>query len=253
MHAFDTRELDVGRRGGSRDEGHRPAVSTNGGGDPLDGHGHVVHDLLYVDDTEVVIGNKSQRPPALASPAIEDDRPGLRDCEGATGQSSFDPVQSARLEAALFDEFDSAWKPRTRETLGHTEPRDASLPAALRYSASDAFASDARDSGVVGGSPRAEPLDDLDVLALSVCAWDANGITSFVRRDVSKGRPDSSEDLVSSTHCVCRRRRKALGAAGGRSRPANHAPSPGTYRVRPPRSNSCATRRASRWLLESRR
>ena len=61
--------------------------------EPGDGLGDEADDLVLADDAEVIVGQERERPPPLAGAAVEDDRPGLGDPQGAAGQDAV-----ARLE-----------------------------------------------------------------------------------------------------------------------------------------------------------
>ena len=71
-------EIQVRGRPGS------PADSPERG----DGLGDDPDDLVLADHAEVIVGQERQGPPPLARPAVEDDRPGLGDPQGAAGQDA---------------------------------------------------------------------------------------------------------------------------------------------------------------------
>ena len=57
-------------------------------------------DLPLPNDAEVVIGNERQSPTTLTTPAVEDDRSGLGDREGAASQRAVHLVKCRRVESA---------------------------------------------------------------------------------------------------------------------------------------------------------
>ena len=61
-----------------------------------DGLGDEADDLVVADDAEVIVGQQRDRPAALARAAVEHDRPGLGDPQGAGGQDAVAARRAAR-------------------------------------------------------------------------------------------------------------------------------------------------------------
>ena len=91
--ALDTVEFDVAGGTGAADERQR-----FGRVEGLEGLRHGVDDLVGAHDADVVIRDQGQRPPPLTGAAVEHDRPGGGDPEGAAGDDHVERVEFERRQ-----------------------------------------------------------------------------------------------------------------------------------------------------------
>src|ERR1700733_6772842 len=90
--------LDVDRGRGTRDERERAGRIGSELGDGLGDRGH---DLVFSDYAQVIIGDERERAPAYPRPAVQHDRAGLRDRDGARRDDAVGGVQVVAVEGRV--------------------------------------------------------------------------------------------------------------------------------------------------------
>src|SRR5260370_29402923 len=114
MYAFDASHLDIGCGGRARDCGDRDVSEFANFPDPF---GHCLDNLVRVNDTEVVIGDKGQCAAAFVDRMSQHYRSSQLDSHYASCQETFTSIHLFLTQTAVADEFKGLREPFLRQIL----------------------------------------------------------------------------------------------------------------------------------------